>query len=944
MSSSECITAPRFFPGREDVEELTAVQLLEIEFGDLKYVWKWEKRDGQEFPHGWLDVEAHGKGEHLPDSLSCKVLCTVLRRTKGLATGDGTPFDTGTAALKKDGADWKLTAQIDLLEAGLVGAGTVRISLLPTYPHAVEMGNWELDLDVPAGVQLVGVDFSKPLLIGAPLTVIPEVESNLGKLSGFQMRLEILELQDGRSEAEKSVLETFVWKPGEKQSKGLNGRAWRVGTGFRGGQDQHHEESAWHLTCAKPREVGDYECRAEVTVSLDEGKTTKAVWAQSFTIKRPSLEAFAVTVVDDLKGAARDAVLARATAATRKKVRVEGRIAGMQPAGLGWNLDVTLWGGRPNDLVEVHQAGATKGKASKTAAPTPAEVRLLAEPVTTLRVPLAPDGSFRAGFELWRLPSSEAAIKGCYGTYFATVSFAPQVTASDTPAPITNLMNVDPARFPLVDPDDLMEHGANRPDAVAACSDLGNPAPKIERLPHIASIVPMVSGEDLVFEVHLAGSQSHWKGKQVRLLIEEAGKERTTSTAGERAETPDPAPHVRSFRVPMNRADIFGKRIVATAEVDAEPPLRYSLEYDCVPALENLHWHEQEDGSWFIACDAHFLPTYDGKHTSRQTARLYFAEERKLKSGERFDLHLPVQVSYHLPAGGEGLASKSGHLTARASNLRAVRETDGRIVLCAEGSVLNQGRILVCVDPPPPAPEPTLFGLPVAQCRVVVKDGPVRLLEHKLPFGKCVSVEFKKKLVQVGAALSKEAGKDEAAEDVADHLMQIMELETNGTFSPGVTNPTSKAIGLIQFIIATNRDGPGDQKIAAVAGERWKQGEDSPTIQRLKAQGGDTQDKRIEMYRKELASMSPVAQLDCVQNFLCPTVRQYHPKGLREYYLTVFLPSGLKSEAGLSSWASGNPSLATNGRITYASIDAALAARAKPELDADIGDPPTPRK
>ncbi len=926
--------------GAEYLVDFTAYPLISLDVdlsGEPR--WKTEKKDGK-FSRRWLTLEVAGTGQHIPDTLACQVVCRLSERQlmgKPTAPLPG-PYECGPFDLKKDGETWKLGADIDAVEAGLLGKGTIQFSLKPAMPHAPEFAiKKKLAFDVPFDVQCEGLAASAT--IGEPVGLNPNVTKDLRDLDGFLLRLQFVETKGvGEAQADEKVLDTFLWDPAVLTNRELDRRTWRVGTEYHGPSGDLAGFRS--LSCYRPNEQGDYECGARLALSLDAGASFVPVEALAFAVKRPALSGFSVEMRSLEGEALKAAVIESVPAQARHKLVATGAVSNLNAQDLGWALRVSFWGARPAESVD-RVAGPQAKSARKATAPA-AQV-LMAEPLsTTTVVPIKANGSFEASVSLARIPHEELKLVCSYPSYIATLAVDPRTTATDQPVPIVEVMQVDPKRFLLVDPDELLEQRSGEKAArlaalpmAEATSELPQPAPDLRCVPHLAALFPAMHGESLTFELHLSGNSEFWKKQRLQLVVRPGGSPPDASAVSEVAlamETPKGRPHVRSGKIEMAKALDVSKSgnpagwISVCAEKLGDDPQRLGLEFCCVPSLGTPHALERQDGTWRLVCDAHAFPSLgDGKKQSNQTSRFFFSEELKAKGlGTRYDMRLPAEIAYDFRSGAEGLASAFGQLSATLKNARWLAEAKGRISLCVEG----------------PRPDGKVYGFQVGARSTLLKDNPPQEYTHVLPYGRRVSPAFRHKVIEIARMLTEVAGKGEATEDVADSLMIVMGLETQGSFLPTVLCPPTGALGLVQFVV------DGDKKITELTGEAPADDRVGHKVQSLIDQGIKDPSSRIEAYRKELASMTAEEQLEPAKNYLHSMVAAHKPKGLVEYYLCVFLPTAVSTPTGVpfpAKYVSGNPFLAAGGQITRESVAAALEKKRSEGTNhaADVDDPRT---
>ena len=171
----------------------------------------------------------------------------------------------------------------------------------------------------------------------------------------------------------------------------------------------------------------------------------------------------------------------------------------------------------------------------------------------------------------------------------------------------------------------------------------------------------------------------------------------------------------------------------------------------------------------------------------------------------------------------------------------------------------------------------TLSGRTLGSCMLEARssDGRVQdfvqvIVDEPISWGAKVSHPFKAKVVEICAR----------QKIVPDYLMACMAFETGRTFSPSIKNTTSGAVGLIQFMSAT----------AAV----------------LHTNSG------------VLATLSAVAQLDYVEQYLAIRIRSYgFLRSLEDVYMSILWPKAI-----------GQPD-------TYVLFDSGAAYRQNAGLDLD---------
>ncbi len=871
MTSPQVSGEAALWSGAEYELGATAYPELGLELALAKHEWKSMKvKDSQgkegEHPRRRLLIEVAGTAENAPDVLSCAVLCRHVERTimgaKDLAAA---PHDAGNFELKK-GSDGrrKLEADIDVLEAGLVGVGKLQLIIKPDFPHAGAIALKEtIDFDCAVDLKLDGLALGATAEIGDAAQLKPVIAKELTELSGFELLAKIARKRGpGVSPSE---VEDFRWPSRSETRDSLGARRWRVGTAYSGPDDD--EQGFCHLTCMEADQKGDYECELSLEASLDAGARSVALWSRAFKLRRPVLERFEVKT-EELEPGSRqmhEAVDEGAPPTARKKVRVSGKIAGWKPEGLGWAVRVTLWGARADESVDVHPLAGKK--VASNAGPAPA--RLLAEPLgKPISVRLGPGGTFEESTSLWKLSAPERESKA--SDHFATLSIDANVASSAAPVPVTEVASVDSGKFALVDPDELLEQADSKPRSrsgiTEVCSELGKPRPWISCVPHIAAIHPKVRGETLCFEIHLTGKAQYWQKQSLQAAV---FLDSPADASGSQPPlldlplvAPKDRPHVREASVKMSDPKILGKTIRVVVQKGGDEPQSLELRYRCAPALEHVHRHEREDGSWRVSCGTNFFPTHvDPNVTTRETARFQFYEEMLDASNAPHAVALGYcGFQYDIKSGHEGLVSSAGLLAARVGRPGVIRNAPGKIVLRAEVAGAG-GRAL---------------GLPVTASEVLIGGKP-RKLSCILRFGRCVSRQFKWRLREVAGELAAVVPDGPGRDDVADYLMVAMALETYASFLPDVESQTpTKALGLAQFVVSD------DKKIAQLAGEG--------KIDELKKAGFSTEDSRRAAYRVELARMTAVQQLEQVKNYFMPLVKEYRPMDLEGYYLCVFYP------------------------------------------------------
>ncbi len=143
-------------------------------------------------------------------------------------------------------------------------------------------------------------------------------------------------------------------------------------------------------------------------------------------------------------------------------------------------------------------------------------------------------------------------------------------------------------------------------------------------------------------------------------------------------------------------------------------------------------------------------------------------------------------------------------------------------------------------------------------------------------------------------------------------LAACMRVETGGTFSPSIQNPSTKATGLIQFMPDTARN------------------------------MGTSIDA--------LARMSPTKQLEWVKRYFAPYARRIRPHVPGDYYLAVFWPAAIGRPASDVIATAGSRVYDQNkgldrdgdGRITVGDVTATVdgvvySALTRPPIEVTVG-------
>jgi hypothetical protein len=146
--------------------------------------------------------------------------------------------------------------------------------------------------------------------------------------------------------------------------------------------------------------------------------------------------------------------------------------------------------------------------------------------------------------------------------------------------------------------------------------------------------------------------------------------------------------------------------------------------------------------------------------------------------------------------------------------------------------------------------------------RLAMAFGAAAFEDVPLAWGKKVNAPFKRKVIEIAA----EIGID------PNFLMAAMAFESARTFSASIQNPTSKAVGLIQFMPST-----------------------------AKSLGTSTE---------ALKKMTPLAQLDYVRRYFVPNRGRL--RDLNDVYMAILWPKGIAKPASYVLFAQGSPQYKQN--------------------------------
>ncbi len=827
-----------------------------------------------------LVVSVGGQVQNIPDQTLCGVSWTVQR-------GDD-PRSLPGASIKlpvKGGrVDVELT--LDLIEAGVVGAACVTLSLSPQFPpfEAVGVGG-AVELELPCSVDMAGLADVKA--VGQTVLLTPRRHE---VWAGYTLQIRIEELDpppknkgkkadsvdppDDDDQREGLGWEQIIeWGPAETEPK-----VWRVGC---------TEPEGDPLLCTPdPGERGMAEVRLTVRLIADQQVTV--IERVRCDVARPVLTRLELVAHNEARNRLSRSdpwAMVRWLRDTPEpedlRFALEGQIEGLA-AGFPFPVEVTLW-----------------GRKALPGAPGVEVMEPLGAPIVRHT-----DAQGRIDITLLDLstiqaPSQLTPLVGY--RYFAVLRLPPGATGTDVHLPVAQGLDYDPGTFrPFLDEDfsqrlparpNRKGHTAKELGTGVCSSDLGHVRPV--RMPHFAWLGHEIHGTTLVLTARVHGELHYWCEAAPKISLVPEHSEPIALETAERADDP----RVYEAKISMIDERIKGCLVEARVEVtnalatldglhpaDTAPPISTAIH--CSPSLGPITWSvgiHQGQRVGRIGCEAHYFPTFPGAQKGLRMQVLGYYE------GMGVPMPLPVKLRYAIPDGNakaDGRVGTSGVLEALVDDPAHIDIIEAGRIRVEVWRHWDSGRVL---------------DMPVPRGGHDIGAGDRPMPVGQIIFASKVSAEFKQNLRLVAQRLGVDP----------NHLMAVMAFETGEKFA--ATKYPNGAVGLIQFTTE------GAEAISKTKDELARL---SPEDQLLEVE---------RYYRYWIDAKGPVTSLeDAYMVVFCPSAVGQS--------LDHVLYSEAEDEAHNKRYYARNKGLDVDGSGTITKAEAAAKVREKLQAGmADLG-------
>ncbi|WNG46708.1 hypothetical protein F0U60_23265 [Archangium minus] len=684
-------------------------------------------------------IKMVGTHQNLPEGTTCRVI------VKANAFGKPRPSDVSSVPMQLEGNRCSIELEVDAIESGFFGTGTVDLSVIPDFPFATEwpVGGAVARFDNPLEFSPLNPTDGKSLevLLGQEIELKPKVSSRF----------------------KDTVLKLSVFKTGQSDS---------TYTVFEWDADDHDDSKSWRAGCAESdgrflltyldvnQKLYTYTLRLEIIDEKDGKKEKYLVWekAKAISFPKPELEGFDISQMGNVVG------------------DVVAKVKNLAP-GFSLPLELSLW---------VHQPLAPD-----------APVHVM-NPVTR---PTEAEASKSNWF--LELFNSDLTLRDESQKLFALLRIPKTLTGSETYVPVSAVLDYDEKNFFPFDDDELWLEpptpgkGKKVSKTQKSPKELATAIASMElklrpsRTPHFGEVTAGVQGNQLRLAFKLVGDIQYWKDAAPSFSIyDELGEKELVKL---KVKPSANNPRIHEALVPLADKQLLGQKVSIRGKLTkpeaklwgdtVAPPEMAPFPYECVPKLSDVRMNVvklTEETSYIQAkCRAQHIPNGKGDGTAiafRAYEIMTGLDEPILLTAVRFWYDIPKNKSKG------GLSDPQGQFSARIKSTDAVQRLLGKGKFRLDAYVLdNKGKAL---------------NVEVEKASLFIGDEP-RNVAGTLLFGKLVSPEFRMKVKAICADL----------EISADDLMVCMAHETDYTFSASKRAYNNKnAVGLIQFTPVAVKD------------------------------------------------------------------------------------------------------------------------------------------